>query len=462
MKEEPKEEEKEEIGPTPPIGDSLLSDDERVEYLAREGAKLAVKFSKAGLAALAASNSASSASSSSAVPKPAVAVKEEPQDDFDDTIRLPSLGITAYFVPLQESSAAAASTSAATPLDADAKQSRSLVHDGGDDDADDAAQPPPVPEPSVLEIWPDLAKVPTSNTGARMYSIYRKQVESVGCVLWDNLDACRVVQTKHLTWQHIQCWACTSDQGDDEKKCFQYIQRATSDRGLILVFWWACLQHICHRMFIPHLKLHEKINNLVKPYWNLTATIVNVIRTPGSLRKLRAWVETYLGPEVAEDIFGRLPQRPLKNRWGMALYAALYIIKGGWVLVRAFNEVFKEKAAENDDDDDDDDDNYHAKGRKWSREAIQGLSNKDFWCLLWIKVITEWPAGHMQHYLSKEGDTAENFTLVNWILFKCKQISAEWDDLLKDDLFEEKWASLLEYLDEDLPIFFRPFGHYAM
>eukprot|EP00438_Fugacium_kawagutii_P005301 Skav231731 [mRNA] locus=scaffold638:10945:15691:+ [translate_table: standard] len=291
----------------------------------------------------------------------------------------------------------------------------------------------------------DLQLLPESVTAAVIKEVYRKQFGSVGLnKAWmEKADAGEGGQQQHLT-----AYIMTTDMGPDQAKCARLMSEKLAKADREVFFHLACLLHQIHLIVRHSLSKFPA-------YFPNCAKIVNVWRSWGNNRKIKAAWTKMFGEESCKHAASSLPPRPLRGRWGSIEGIEQYLLRcGRECLAQVYESALLKKAKScidefGDcvvDDLEDETRKYQLQVGRWTLEAIAALRDDSFWGALIIGSKSRGPICHAMAYIMKQNKVnseqdERHFTIVNFVSSLVPRALLEFDFLLASP---EPWLDLHE------------------
>ena len=340
-----------------------------------------------------------------------------------------------------------------------------------------------------IETWPDVQTIPVAGFGGKECKLmYEKQMESVGCKSWasrphchqileraqeledddvDDLDDPGVLSQLPLgadpSWTgmfglddvdneraqlrgsvcfddeiqnkscgvHIRMYNQAADQGPDQISMDALVRAALKLDPFAWKLLEACICHIAQIIVERQLRLTNK-------YWSNSAKCVHTWRGTGNAKVMCAWWTKAHGPEGAAKVFGSLPPRPLKGRWGAIYHTETHFLKAKMApcsrAYRHLAEVMDAKRSRRVAEDlsslgslealadgqdvqlsskaasaamaivEADNDTAHSLvvGR-WMRDSVAAVQDPDWWATMYIRHKTGGPIEHLMRWQAQGG-----------------------------------------------------------
>jgi len=337
-------------------------------------------------------------------------------------------------------------------------------------------------------VLADLQKLPDPCRGKECFALTEKQVLSTGALLWDasiserDVEMNDQIQGNELTPQetstmlkehtfHLRAWVFGSDQGPDQVGADSYFDAAVSSCVFVLKFRQWCFQHMLHLITGRQLKA-------LKSYFSNVAKVIHCIRNHWK-DVYKAWASLF-NAEEAKRFLSKLPQRPLRGRWGTMFAAEVDLLRMGLSKLRdVFEKAFPSKAEkkkrkrgrEEDRGDrdilDEEHESFTEKGQRWKTEAKQALNDPDFPYMVHCAHESRRPAEiarrtfqkralkHHEHLekLNSGEVRPENRDdkppIVRFVCQDTQKIAKLFDELFKDEQLRSSWGPLLDIEDEE-------------
>ena len=252
----------------------------------------------------------------------------------------------------------------------------------------------------------DLQFAPTGCTAKQLFSIYDKQLRSIGLPALkvtssgtddDGVDESCVEPAKWLRF-----FTFVTDDGPDQKACQKIIGDAFKNDPRTLVFRLKCLLHQLHLTVAKQLKRLDG-------HYSDVAKIVNTWRGTGIPMKI-------FKASGKNPVYKSLPRRALKGRWGSMSAAENYLLRCGF---EELPKIFSDALGALPLDDADllqvvdisnvlemDTALYKTVMGKWRRDAIAALNSTAFWIRLAVAHFTRKPIDHLMHWIMSTANMA--------------------------------------------------------
>lgn len=178
---------------------------------------------------------------------------------------------------------------------------------------------PALPDENDLTrcCYADLEQVPEKMGGEEARNMIRYQMLNCGSRFWN--EGRSLVMNPDATQFHLEVYFFGTDQGPDQKKAHELINAEIANHPYTLGFRNWCFQHVEHLICARHLLVAERF--ACKDFFSSCAKVVNVWRMGTNAKKLMAKYLTFVHQRVARRISAKLPQRPLRRRWGLCIHA---------------------------------------------------------------------------------------------------------------------------------------------
>jgi hypothetical protein len=257
----------------------------------------------------------------------------------------------------------------------------------------------------------DLQKVPDNCGGAECYALISKQVKSCGALLWNEkvcdrerelsqqvypLDPDQVSSCLSNHTFHLRAFIFASDQGPDQVGADQKLNDVTDCLMFILKFRQWCLQHCVHLIVARQLVA-------LGTYFANIAKIVHCVRN--NMKLLYRIAVDQWGKKVADEMFSRMPSRPLRGRWGSTFAAERDLFKLGLSRLRLlFKIAFKPKTKAKKRkaavdaifvaDIEHENETFQEKRSRWVNEALKALESEELQLTMHVSHTSREPTEH--------------------------------------------------------------------
>ena len=315
-----------------------------------------------------------------------------------------------------------------------------IVIDAGEDDGLD------LPGEMCKHCVCDVLKVPSSCGGNENRALLLLHLLSVGAPSWmsEPPHSCSDA-ADHNSHVHLRVFHFGSDKGPDQEKGDRLIQEDISNLGLhssttlhTRVF---CFQHRQHLIVKRGLQLLERV--LFNGYFSILAKTINCVRTSLNFRKLKQHYLDHHGVMLSSHVFKKLPQRPLRGRWGTATAAEEWLLAASSEHFPSSFEievVSKTVRARNFGDDAGADDGQY--NGRWAKEAHIGLSSPRFWIVMEAAKASREPLNHFRHWLQSGSQSDRPHPkAVELSVVVADKILREWESFVGDRGFAQALLS---------------------
>eukprot|EP00927_Polykrikos_kofoidii_P002667 TRINITY_DN11067_c0_g1_i1.p1 TRINITY_DN11067_c0_g1~~TRINITY_DN11067_c0_g1_i1.p1 ORF type:complete len:1330 (-),score=171.22 TRINITY_DN11067_c0_g1_i1:47-4036(-) len=299
--------------------------------------------------------------------------------------------------------------------------------------------------------------------GAELYCLMHREVMSVGAPTW--LDCVREGGPPE---DSLEVWIFCLDNGPDNQLTTKNIRNdiEPTPRLVTLTVW--CVMHQYHlivRSVLDVMDDHPWCDGWGVRYVNGMATLSNVWRSPGNLRKIRETAAslTLMG---AHDCCRTTPGRVIKGRWGSIDEFETYYIKGLPLWGPIFKKLFGAGSSEvapsarrNYDDD-----GYQERTKAYKKTAVNLTNHTLFQASVVIAKVAKSPLFHFYCWALQEIKTfrrrraeaektsapcTEASLLSQLVCGKTAQIAGEFSQLLDDESVLGKFGRVWQLVPSD-------------
>jgi hypothetical protein len=191
---------------------------------------------------------------------------------------------------------------------------------------------------------------------------------------------------------------------------------------------------------------------LYSDFFSTLAKVINCVRTSLNFKKLKQHYADNISLELAMTAFKKLPQRPLRGRWGTSTAAVDWLLNfdaDTQDFPQAFHVVVvptKAKARSYGDDLNADDGQYNG---RWAREAYKGLSEPLFWVAMEAAKATGSPLDHFRHWLQSSPKAADpRPKSVQLAVDAANRIFKRWEEFTEEAFAASTASTLFRKLEE--------------
>ena len=394
-------------------------------------------------------------------------------------------------------------------------------------------------KPAPITTWADVQDVPSSGFDAHMCKLmYERQMESIGAMTWatrprfedilqgyEQLDdgvalaldwACSFGLDRDSDERHSLTSASSASALDDMTRDMQYgihlrvfHQAADSGPDQIGMDKEVCADIekdpftiktsepcICHQ---GALIVERQLRLNPCKYWATMAKAVHAWRSSGNTKILCDFWKEHWGEAEAAKVFARLPQRPIKGRWGVISKTEEHFLRAQLPRCGLSYKALGETAQARRDsattkklnaiadlqaladapgeagaiaresashiasvameliEVDEAGSNQLAVGR-FMRDAVQGMQDKHHWAVTHIRNTTGAPIEHLFNWQMQGGPgdlrpiddvPGEWGHMARLVFYKAAELCGEFDDMLLLDIRCGPWESLWDMISYD-------------
>lgn len=255
------------------------------------------------------------------------------------------------------------------------------------------------------------------------------------CADW--LDAATQAARQCSGPTHPIIYLMTTDMGPDQAKCARLLAERLVKEPQLIFFHSPCFLHQIH------LTVRFSLSKFPS-YFSSCAKIVNVWRSWGNSRKIRAtWKDLY-GEKRCKEATSRLPPRPLQGRWGSIEGIEGFLLRCRreelikvyeCALLKKAKSLISEGEKKQSSDLDDEVRKFQLEVGRWTIEAIEALKDDTFWGSLIIGSVSRGPLNHTMNFLMKENKENckgedRHLTVVNFITSLVPRVEIDFDYIL--------------------------------
>ena len=342
-------------------------------------------------------------------------------------------------------------------------------HEVPDEWIADGEDAPLLPAQHRHTAWTEIQKIPPSCTGETCRQLILRQIWTLGVGSWtSDCELSSSFCDLPPKVCHIQIFFFASDRGPDQSGCDTILDAELQGSEYKLKFRSWCLEHGLHLEVQDSLKLFPG-------YFADCAKIANSIRCSSNNTKLRKRYNKLYPGGSADVLFCRLPERPLRIRWGSITLTEAYLLKfEPERFAKAWQETFgvertrrpryrnaasklaaarskaKQKLNEgkevktpkpttpttpspkaDDGIDDDTPATYSAKISKWLGDSLVTVHSESYWLSLRAFHMTRAPIDAMRHWNMQKLTQGSQPKFVQLVCHRAQHTSSKWEDLLR-------------------------------
>ncbi|CAK0876362.1 unnamed protein product, partial [Prorocentrum cordatum] len=280
--------------------------------------------------------------------------------------------------------------------------------------ADSDALVPVLESPPARPAWArrhcvvgDLQAV-TEGSGMANRLLHIKELRSVGCPAWTDPPPWRPVAPGDGA--RARAFIFGVDAGSENTHMLKAVKRDLATQPLIMVMGIFCYMHQVHIAVKGALELLDAWDWQAphtlegkSRYVGRVATISNVWRATGGMKKIMAAAESECDDGVARAYFSKMPGRVLKGRWGSIDSVEKMLTKASPYLPNVFRKAFPDggRAAPAHGPAADEADQYAEDQKNHRQNARTSCCQPLFLAMMHISLVAKGPLAHFLNWAQK-------------------------------------------------------------